>query len=195
MFLRMRPPNDCETKEEMLAPDNDFRTNFRWSVESKQISLMQTESALNMSQSPMKTPTRPSKQTPLRMAEKNYTFDHCYDESVVNADVYRKSCQDIVMSSLQGINGTIFMYGQTGAGKTHTMLGDYSADILQHSVQPVRPKTPNRYNRKDAQELAAAMMERTPTQMRAQLSKSVLSYHSHSRGTPVRKTRKKPIYR
>jgi hypothetical protein len=28
------------------------------------------------------------------------------------------------MSSLEGINGTVFMYGQTGAGKTFTMLGD-----------------------------------------------------------------------
>ena len=27
------------------------------------------------------------------------------------------------MSSLDGINGTIFMYGQTGAGKTFTMMG------------------------------------------------------------------------
>ena len=44
----------------------------------------------------------------------------------MNADVYANSCQDIVMSALQGISGTIFMYGQTGAGKTYTMLGDYS---------------------------------------------------------------------
>jgi len=29
-----------------------------------------------------------------------------------------------VMSSLEGINGTVFMYGQTGAGKTFTMLGN-----------------------------------------------------------------------
>jgi kinesin family protein 6/9 len=27
------------------------------------------------------------------------------------------------MSSLEGINGTVFMYGQTGAGKTFTMTG------------------------------------------------------------------------
>ena len=33
------------------------------------------------------------------------------------------------MSSLNGINGTIFMYGQTGAGKTYTMLGDAGHDI------------------------------------------------------------------
>lgn len=29
------------------------------------------------------------------------------------------------MSSLQGINGTVFMYGQTGAGKTFSMLGSH----------------------------------------------------------------------
>ena len=27
------------------------------------------------------------------------------------------------MQGLQGINGTIFVYGQTGGGKTHTMFG------------------------------------------------------------------------
>lgn len=40
-------------------------------------------------------------------------------------EIYESSCRDIVMSSLDGLNGTIFMYGQTGAGKTYTMLGDY----------------------------------------------------------------------
>ena len=43
--------------------------------------------------------------------------------------VYNSACQDIVMSSLEGINGTIFMYGQTGAGKTYTMLGTSSDEI------------------------------------------------------------------
>lgn len=37
------------------------------------------------------------------------------------------------MSSLEGINGTIFMYGQTGAGKTYTMLGDYSQEIREQA--------------------------------------------------------------
>jgi type II secretory ATPase GspE/PulE/Tfp pilus assembly ATPase PilB-like protein len=30
---------------------------------------------------------------------------------------------DLVAAALQGYNGTLFMYGQTGAGKTFTMLG------------------------------------------------------------------------
>lgn len=30
----------------------------------------------------------------------------------------------IVESAVNGFNGTIFAYGQTSSGKTHTMLGD-----------------------------------------------------------------------
>ena len=30
---------------------------------------------------------------------------------------------DIVLSAMNGINGTIFAYGQTSSGKTHTMKG------------------------------------------------------------------------
>ena len=39
-------------------------------------------------------------------------------------DVYERSFQDVVDSVLQGYNGTIFAYGQTGAGKTHTIHGN-----------------------------------------------------------------------
>jgi len=53
-----------------------------------------------------------------------FQFDNCYDEVTLNEQVYFSSCQEIVLSSLNGMNGTIFMYGQTGAGKTFTMLGD-----------------------------------------------------------------------
>jgi kinesin family protein 3/17 len=34
----------------------------------------------------------------------------------------------LVESVLEGYNGTIFAYGQTGCGKTHTMVGDYSSE-------------------------------------------------------------------
>lgn len=89
----------------------------------------------------MKTPARNKSQSAItsQPTGRIYNFgkqktqltdlDHCYDETVVNADVYTNSCQEIVLSALEGINGTIFMYGQTGAGKTYTMLGDYSVDI------------------------------------------------------------------
>jgi kinesin family protein 3/17 len=37
--------------------------------------------------------------------------------------VYDESAFPLVESVLEGYNGTIFAYGQTGCGKTHTMLG------------------------------------------------------------------------
>lgn len=48
-----------------------------------------------------------------------------------NGDIYEEAVRPIVLSSLDGINGTVFMYGQTGSGKTHTMLGDYSKEIRE----------------------------------------------------------------
>ena len=38
-------------------------------------------------------------------------------------DVYDLSANEIVQSVVKGYNGTIMCYGQTGAGKTYTMLG------------------------------------------------------------------------
>ena len=55
-----------------------------------------------------------------------------------NEEVYLDSTKDIILSSLNGINGTIFMYGQTGAGKTYTMLGDYSTEILKPSAAQLK---------------------------------------------------------
>lgn len=38
--------------------------------------------------------------------------------------VYHTLTQDVVTSVMDGVNGTIMSYGQTGAGKTFTMIGD-----------------------------------------------------------------------
>jgi kinesin family protein 6/9 len=38
-------------------------------------------------------------------------------------DVYNVVVKDVVISSMDGYNGTVFAYGQTGSGKTHTITG------------------------------------------------------------------------
>ena len=43
--------------------------------------------------------------------------------AATQADVYRK-VEDVVLQTTEGINACVMAYGQTGAGKTHTMLGD-----------------------------------------------------------------------
>lgn len=40
-------------------------------------------------------------------------------------------CKTVVQSVLEGYNGTVFAYGQTGAGKTHTMEGANEPSTLR----------------------------------------------------------------
>lgn len=51
-------------------------------------------------------------------------FDLVYGEKDTNRDVYEQTVRKVVLSSLDGVNGTIFVYGQTGTGKTYTMMGN-----------------------------------------------------------------------
>jgi hypothetical protein len=46
-------------------------------------------------------------------------------------DVYEQTARALVDSVLEGFNGTIFAYGQTGTGKTFTMEGIRSQPDLR----------------------------------------------------------------
>ncbi|KAI6654753.1 Kif3b protein [Oopsacas minuta] len=56
--------------------------------------------------------------------KREFTFDSVYDWNSKQFDVYLETIHPIVESVLQGYNGTIFAYGQTGTGKTYTMQGE-----------------------------------------------------------------------
>ena len=76
-------------------------------------------------------------------------IDACFEPSETNQEVYEKSSlRAIVLSSLEGINGTVFMYGQTGAGKTFTMLGDtgmrYKEQVNGEQLSPRSAKMQRR---------------------------------------------------
>jgi hypothetical protein len=53
-----------------------------------------------------------------------YTFDHCLPPGVPQETVYERLVKPAVQSVFNGINSTVFAYGQTGTGKTFTMQGD-----------------------------------------------------------------------
>ncbi|KAI2809410.1 Kinesin-like protein kif3b, partial [Blomia tropicalis] len=55
---------------------------------------------------------------------KIYTFDSVYDVDSTQDEIYSDIFHPLVDSVLEGFNGTIFAYGQTGTGKTFTMEGD-----------------------------------------------------------------------
>ncbi|KAM5301262.1 kinesin-like protein KIF19 isoform 2-T3 [Glossophaga mutica] len=58
-----------------------------------------------------------------RSREKTFTFDTVFDQHASQGDVYCATTQHLVAGVLSGYNATVFAYGPSGAGKTHTMLG------------------------------------------------------------------------
>ena len=54
---------------------------------------------------------------------KTFPFDYVYPMETTQREVYDQVAFPIVDSIFQGYNGTIFAYGQTGCGKTFTMMG------------------------------------------------------------------------
>jgi kinesin family protein 3/17 len=49
-------------------------------------------------------------------ASKAYTFDHVFGPNSKQVDIYNLVARPIVEAVLEGYNGTIFAYGQTGTG-------------------------------------------------------------------------------
>ncbi|CAM5098087.1 unnamed protein product [Eretmochelys imbricata] len=66
---------------------------------------------------------------------KTFTFDAVYDASSKQADLYDETVRPLIDSVLQGFNGTIFAYGQTGTGKTYTMQGAWT-DSEKRGIVP-----------------------------------------------------------
>ncbi|XP_026470738.1 kinesin heavy chain-like [Ctenocephalides felis] len=54
---------------------------------------------------------------------KVYLFDKVFKPNATQEKVYNEAAKSIVSDVLAGYNGTIFAYGQTSSGKTHTMEG------------------------------------------------------------------------
>ena len=59
-----------------------------------------------------------------RLGEHKFSFDQVFDEFSTQEEVYRESVSVIPPKLLQGVNATLLAYGQSGSGKTHTLLGE-----------------------------------------------------------------------
>ncbi|KAK2908448.1 hypothetical protein Q8A67_004285 [Cirrhinus molitorella] len=54
---------------------------------------------------------------------KSYSFDRVFSAEETTAQLYQDIAKPLVVSAVEGYNGTIFAYGQTSSGKTFTMMG------------------------------------------------------------------------
>ncbi|KAI5017412.1 hypothetical protein ZWY2020_042300 [Hordeum vulgare] len=53
-----------------------------------------------------------------------YGYDRVFGPSTATEAVYDVAARPVVKGAMEGINGTVFAYGVTSSGKTHTMHGD-----------------------------------------------------------------------
>ena len=65
-----------------------------------------------------------------------FTFDRVFDTASRQTDVFDFSIRSTVDDILNGYNGTVFAYGQTGAGKSYTMMGADIDDEEQRGIIP-----------------------------------------------------------
>merc|ERR1719410_2110087 len=77
----------------------------------------------------MNKPDEPSK-------SKSFRFDYVYGANSTQKEVYEDTAYPLVESVLEGYNGTIFAYGQTGCSKTWTMEGPNNGDIAMQGIIP-----------------------------------------------------------
>ena len=73
---------------------------------------------------PNKRPRRRSTILDRRVKDLRFIFDRVFDEHANNQDIFDHTTKTIIDGVLNGYNCTVFAYGATGAGKTHTMLGN-----------------------------------------------------------------------
>jgi kinesin family protein 5 len=73
----------------------------------------------------------PDSEDTLILGGRAFVFDNVFKTDATQEKVYETTAKEIVADVLSGYNGTIFAYGQTSSGKTHTMEGVLGHEKLQ----------------------------------------------------------------
>ncbi|KAJ2740827.1 hypothetical protein GGI20_005593 [Coemansia sp. BCRC 34301] len=67
-----------------------------------------------------------------------FNFDSCYGPDIDQATIYRNDVRPLVETIFSGMSATVFCYGVTGAGKTHTIQGtETEPGIIPRAVEHI----------------------------------------------------------
>jgi hypothetical protein len=56
-----------------------------------------------------------------REVSREFVYDGIFGEAAAELEVFRRSAMPLIDTALEGYHGVLFVYGQTGTGKTHTL--------------------------------------------------------------------------
>ncbi|XP_052750928.1 kinesin-like protein Klp61F isoform X2 [Galleria mellonella] len=77
------------------------------------------------------------KQSQQTSLTKKFTFDRAFGPHAKQVEVYQDVVSPLIEEVLAGYNCTVFAYGQTGTGKTHTMVGESTGDETTWQSDPL----------------------------------------------------------
>ncbi|KAK0736019.1 P-loop containing nucleoside triphosphate hydrolase protein [Apiosordaria backusii] len=84
-----------------------------------------------------------------KVKDQVFAFDRVFDENATQADLYEGTTRGLLDSVLDGYNATVFAYGATGCGKTHTITGTpQSPGIIFLTMQELFEKIQERSDEK-----------------------------------------------
>lgn len=52
-----------------------------------------------------------------------FSYDYVFSETCSTQSIFTLQVEDLINTAMEGINVTVFAYGQTSSGKTYTMRG------------------------------------------------------------------------
>eukprot|EP00727_Mastigamoeba_balamuthi_P002532 m51a1_g12276 putative kinesin heavy chain (192) ;mRNA; f:226847-227593 len=111
VIARFRPTNTRET-EEMAGKEGKLKLTF---------------------------PSNDTAEVAMPPNQYRFTFDRVYPPDTKQVEFYEGVARNTVNDVLDGFNGTIFAYGQTGAGKSYTMMGP-DGSIMDDDMRGVIPR-------------------------------------------------------
>jgi kinesin family protein 18/19 len=94
-----------------------------------------------------------------RVKDQTFAFDRVFDDTTSQADIYESTAKPLLDNVLEGYNATVFAYGATGCGKTHTITGTSSdPGIIFLTMQELFEKI-NERNEEKVTEITLSYLE------------------------------------
>lgn len=87
-----------------------------------------------------------------KVKDQVFAFDRLFDENASQTEVYEATTKNLLDSVLDGYNATVFAYGATGCGKTHTITGtSQQPGIIFLTMQELFEKISDRSDEKQTE--------------------------------------------
>jgi kinesin family protein 18/19 len=136
VVVRLRPANEKERSTRahrvVLKPMDDHMVLF----DPLEATAIAAGAAGNSSANG--APSMTSHNNSRRARDQRFMFDKVFDEHSTQAEVFAGSAREVLDSVVEGYNATVFAYGATSSGKTHTMIGEREIGMEGIMVQSLR---------------------------------------------------------